>query len=119
MLFRIRNTDGTIDPASGGTLVGADGTVRRIRSSDVSTDVLEHWRSPASGATYPSRWRLQLPSEGIDLTLAPWLSDQEMRVSFPYWEGAVRITGTIDGREVSGNGYVELTGYARSMRGVF
>ncbi len=119
MLFRIRNADGTIDSVSGGTLVEQDGTVRHVRSSDVSIDVLEHWRSPESGGTYPSRWRLQLPSEGIELTLAPWLSDQELRVSFPYWEGAVRITGTIAGREVTGNGYVELTGYVRSMQGVF
>ncbi len=119
MLFRIRNADGTIDSVSGGTLVEEDGTVRHVRSSDVSIDVLEHWRSPESGGTYPSRWRLQLPSEGIELTLVPWLSDQELRVSFPYWEGAVRITGTIAGREVTGNGYVELTGYVRSMQGVF
>ena len=119
MLFQIRKSDGTIDPASGGSLVGADGTVQHVPSSDVSLDVLEYWRSPTNGAAYPSRWRLRLPSEGIDLTLVPWVSDQEMRVSFPYWEGAVRITGTINDRAVSGNGYVELTGYARSMQGIF
>lgn len=119
MLFRIRNSDGTSDPVSGGTLVEVDGTVQRIRWSDVTMEELGHWRSPANGASYPSQWRLKLLSEGIDLNLAPWLSDQEMRVSFPYWEGAVRITGSIGGREISGNGYVELTGYARSMQGVF
>lgn len=119
MLFRIRNSDGTSDPVSGGTLVEVDGTVQHIRWSDVTMEELGHWRSPANGASYPSQWRLKLLSEGIDLNLAPWLSDQEMRVSFPYWEGAVRITGSIGGREISGNGYVELTGYARSMQGVF
>jgi predicted secreted hydrolase len=42
-----------------------------------------------------------------------------MRVSFPYWEGAVRFTGTSGGAAVTGNGYVELTGYVSSMQGVF
>ena len=42
-----------------------------------------------------------------------------MRTSFVYWEGAVRLSGTRAGRAVSGHGYVELTGYARSMQGVF
>jgi predicted secreted hydrolase len=49
----------------------------------------------------------------------PWLEDQEMRTSFLYWEGAVRVAGTAAGRRVSGRGYVELTGYGRSMQGVF
>ena len=29
-----------------------------------------------------------------------------------YWEGAVRVRGIRRGEEVSGVGYVELTGYA-------
>ena len=76
--------------------------------------MLRRWTSPDTGATYPSRWRLAVPSEGLDLAVEPWLEAQEMRTSFVYWEGAVRVTGT-----ASGKGYVELTGYARSMQGVF
>jgi predicted secreted hydrolase len=48
-----------------------------------------------------------IPSAGLDLTLEPYIRDQEMRVSFTYWEGAVRIGGS-----ATGSGYVELTGYA-------
>jgi predicted secreted hydrolase len=29
-----------------------------------------------------------------------------------YWEGSVRVTGTSAGKPVTGQGYVELTGYA-------
>ncbi len=29
-----------------------------------------------------------------------------------YWEGAVRVEGTAGGESVTGEGYVELTGYA-------
>jgi hypothetical protein len=31
----------------------------------------------------------------------------------------VAVSGTSRGRPVGGRGYVELTGYARSMQGVF
>ena len=46
-------------------------------------------------------------------------AEQEMRTSFVYWEGAVRVSGTRAGDPCAGHGYVELTGYARSMQGVF
>jgi predicted secreted hydrolase len=42
-----------------------------------------------------------------------------MRTSFTYWEGAVRVTGAQGGAPLTGYGYVELTGYARSMRILF
>jgi predicted secreted hydrolase len=51
--------------------------------------------------------------------VVPRVADQEMRTSFTYWEGAVAVSGTASGHPVSGQGYVELTGYARSMQGVF
>ena len=84
------------------------------RRDDVSIQVLGRWTSPDTGAIYPSRWRLVVPPEALDLVIEPWLEAQEMRTSFVYWEGAVRVTGT-----ASGKGYVELTGYTRSMQGVF
>ena len=47
------------------------------------------------------------------------MADQELRTAFVYWEGAVGLRGTSRGGPVAGRGYVELTGYARSMQGVF
>ncbi|MDL1898276.1 lipocalin family protein, partial [Anaerolineae bacterium CFX7] len=41
----------------------------------------------------------------------PLIADQEMRVSFTYWEGAVNVAGTSNGKNVRGQGYVEMTGY--------
>jgi predicted secreted hydrolase len=119
MYFQIRLAGGGLDPASGGTLVFADGTTRRLAATDVQIDVLDTWRSSHSGAEYPARWRMRVPSAQLDLTLEPWLADQEMQVSFVYWEGAVRLSGTAGGQPVSGNGYVELTGYAASIAGQF
>jgi predicted secreted hydrolase len=119
MLFRIRREDGSSDPVSGGTLVEGDGRARRLLRDDTSIDVLDHWTSPRTGARYPSRWAVHVPSQGLDLVVEPWLEDQEMRTSFVYWEGAVGVGGGVSGRPVLGRGYVELTGYERSMRGAF
>ncbi|HVC32998.1 MAG TPA: lipocalin family protein, partial [Chloroflexota bacterium] len=48
----------------------------------------------------------------------PVLRDQELdtRASTGqiYWEGEVTIQGQDQGRPVSGQGYVELTGYAKT-----
>jgi predicted secreted hydrolase len=119
MYFQIRNQDGGIEAVSGGTLVDLDGGTRRLRSTEVSLVVLDRWTSPESGASYPARWRLRVPGQGLDVVVEPWIPNQEMRTSFVYWEGAVRVAGTDDGRPRSGHGYVELTGYAASMQGVF
>jgi predicted secreted hydrolase len=119
MLFEIRRTDGSRESASGGTLVARDGSARRLRAADFEIAVLERWNSPGSGADYPARWRLRVPSEGLELNVEPLVADQEMRTAFVYWEGAVRLGGTSRGRPIEGRGYVELTGYARSMQGVF
>jgi predicted secreted hydrolase len=62
---------------------------------------------------------VRVPGQALELSVRPILADQEMRVSFPYWEGAVTLEGTRQGRALQGRGFVELTGYARSMQGVF
>ena len=119
MHFRIRREDGSIEPVSRGTLVARDGTTRPVPAESVELEVLASWTSPTTGARYPARWRLAVADAGLDLLVEPLVADQEMRTSFVYWEGAVRVSGTAGGAPVAGRGYVELTGYARSMRGVF
>jgi predicted secreted hydrolase len=119
MLFEIRRADASREGALDGTLVAGDGSTRRVRSADFEVAVLERWTSPHTGASYPARWRIRVPSEALELEVTPLLADQEMRTAFVYWEGAVSLAGTSRGRPLGGRGYVELTGYARSMQGVF
>lgn len=119
MLFQIRKSDGTLEPVSGGTLVAADGSTQRLATSDMTVDVLDHWRSATTGAVYPSHWRVSVPSAQVSVDIVPWLADQENRLSFAYWEGAVRIAGTSGGSTVTGNGYVEMTGYTSTIAGRF
>ena len=94
-----------------GTVVEEDGSHRSIKEGEVLLDELDKWQSPRGG-TYPARWRFRMPSEGLDLEITPYISDQELDAIVRYWEGAVRIEGTSSGAPISGNGYVELTGYA-------
>lgn len=111
MLYRLRKKDGTADPLSSGTLIAASGESRPLKAADFAIENLGEWRSPRSGARYPARWRVRVPSAGLDLTVRPTVADQELSVSFLYWEGAVDVAGSQEGR-----GYVELTGYTDEVR---
>lgn len=111
MLYRLRRQDGSADPSSSGTLIGRRGESRRLKLGAFELEPLDTWESPRSGARYPSRWRVRIPSEDLELTLTPLLRDQELEVSIRYWEGAVEAAGTRRGRPVRGRGYVEMTGY--------
>ena len=105
MLFQIRHDDGGIESVSGGTLIEADGSARRLSADDMQITVGDQWRSPETQGEYPARWRVLIPSAQIDLKVEPWIEDQEMRVNFAYWEGAVRLSGASGGASVTGNGY--------------
>jgi len=111
MFFELRRRDGTVDPLNQGTLVDTEGGARHLAAEDVEVEVLRRWESPLDGASYPSGWRLTLPDEELVLEIEPKVADQEMNLSFRYWEGAVWVRGTSGGAPIEGVGYVELTGY--------
>ncbi len=111
MLAQLRRADGSVDPVSHGTLVAADGSTRPLAYEDFVIEVTSTWRSP-HGAFYPSRWRLQIPAAALILQVEPLLADQELDVSFRYWEGAVSVQGADLGNPLRGLGYVELVGYS-------
>ena len=112
MYYQLRLEDGTADPLSKGVLVDEAGGSRLLSSEMVDLTVQNRWRSSLDGTEYPSGWRLEIPDEGIDLQVTPLIPDQELELTFRYWEGSVTVRGTVDGRPVDGRGYVELTGYS-------
>lgn len=120
MLYRMRRKDGSSDLASSGTAVSRDGRTRHLEVTDFQIESTGTWSSSESKATYPSRWRLTFPSLDLVLDVTPLLADQELRTSrstkVSYWEGAVAVTGTKQGRPIKGQGYVELTGYAERLK---
>ena len=119
MLYRLRRNDGTTDPASSGTVVSSAGETRHLSDGDMRIEATGTWTSPESKAVYPNKWHLKIPSLELALDLIPLLADQELRTSrstrVTYWEGAVTVSGTKQGRPVKGQGYVELTGYAERL----
>jgi predicted secreted hydrolase len=123
MIYRLRRRDGTVSPASSGTLVGADGATRHLTRDEVGIETPARWQSPHSGARYPSRWRVLIPAAGVELEFSPLIPDQELRTGrstgVTYWEGAVAGSGTAGGSPVTVEGYAELTGYAGGMGGLF
>lgn len=111
MLYRLRRKDGTIDPASSGTLIERDGSYSHLRRGDFELTPLQTWRSPETGVEYPLRWRLTIPRAALSIEITPLLHAQEMNLSVRYWEGAVKFNGTANSSAVSGAGYLELAGY--------
>jgi len=119
MLYALRRADGSRDPFSSGTLIAPDGLTRPVGPDEFEIQPTGEWRSPRTGGVHPAGWTVTVPSADLRLTVTPYLADQEMQTSLPYWEGATRAVGTRAGQPITGNGYVELTGYARSLQGQF
>jgi predicted secreted hydrolase len=123
MLYQLRLRGGGSDPFSSGTLVDRDGSARHLKREEFSIEPLAFWTSPSTGGRYPTRWKLRLPSEGLELEVRPALEAQELNTrrstSIAYWEGLVSAQGTQNRRALSGEGYVELTGYAKPFEQTF
>ncbi len=117
MFFVLRQVAGGVNPASSGSLIEPGGQVRSLTLADFQSEALDHWTSPHTGAAYPSGWRLTLPAENLTLTVTPYVRDQELPLTFAYWEGAVQVQGTSGDQPISGAGYVELTGYTGQTQG--
>jgi predicted secreted hydrolase len=116
MLFQLRERGGGVSDSASGTFISADKTSRSLHESDFEIAVLDQWKSPHTQGIYPSAWQIKLPRLDCQLDARPWMSDQEVNFSpISYWEGAVHFTGTCDGAPVTGNGYIELTGYAGNL----
>ena len=117
MIYLLRDAVGNITSTYIGSIL-SNGQEQLLPASALHVTVLDHWKSPITGANYPSGWQLNInaPQLRASLTLQPELKNQELVVyqstGNSYWEGAVSISGSSQGSKVSGEGYVELTGYA-------
>jgi predicted secreted hydrolase len=119
MLYRIRRKDGSADPFSSGTYVDAQGKSTHLAWKDIRMEPSEPWKSPATGGSYPQRWKVAVPSLKIELECVSAFPEQEVfssrKLSPTYWEGAVSYRGTAQGKPVTGVGYLEMTGYDKPI----
>ena len=84
-----------IDP-DGATTAYTDGALRLTPLN----------RALVAGRNIPVEWRVELPARGVDVEVQALNPGAWMGVSFPYWEGPIRVRGSHEGR-----GYLEMTGY--------
>jgi predicted secreted hydrolase len=118
MAYRLRRADGSSDPWSTLTEVDAKGHITRsTRTWKFSPRGT--WTNPVTGTAYPAA--MDLEAWGERWRLEPLLADQELRThrsnGISYWEGACRVLAASG--EEAGEGYLELTGYAGSLKGRF
>jgi predicted secreted hydrolase len=117
MLYVMRDTTGAVGWASG-TVARPSGRPRHLGREAFAIATLAHWTSDSTGARYPARWRVTVPTEGLDLEVVPRVADQEnasrLVPDLFYWEGAVLVRDRA-GRP-AGQGYVELVGYGTAAR---
>jgi predicted secreted hydrolase len=115
MAYRIRLADGSPAPESAGSLIDVDAGIHRLSfGQELQIEDVGTWVSPDRVVEYPSGWVVRVPEHGLELHLEPLVQDQELRLTFRYWEGAVRVRGSGRGGPVTGRGYVELTGYGEA-----
>lgn len=114
MVYQLRDREGLPTKFSSGTFITKDGTTVHLKSSDFEISVLDHWKSPTTAISYPSKWNLKIPKLDLDVEIKPTVSEQELvtkeSTGVTYWEGRCSFTEKKSATE-AGNAYVELVGY--------
>ena len=124
--FRLRTQDGAALWAGGSLRTPGSTQADIFGRDDVIFTPQRHWKSPASGASYPVQWSVQIrrtePKTGTKVleryTVNAVIDNQELdsrqSTGAIYWEGLSELHdshGTVVGR-----GYLEMTGYASPLR---
>ena len=86
------------------TWIDPDGTTTAFTDGALRLTPLN--RALVAGRNIPVEWRVELPACGVDVEVEALNPGAWMGVSFPYWEGPIRVRGSHQGR-----GYLEMTGY--------
>lgn len=116
MITQSRGIDGEIAETYG-TYMSPDGKAEFLQGDIDGIDIRTtgEWTSPATGAEYPSGWTMEIESLVMGLVLNPVAENQEVQGGLPaastYWEGKVTVEGMQNGVPISGDAYVELSGY--------
>jgi predicted secreted hydrolase len=114
MAFKVRARDGHAIWTHA-ALRSRDGGVTTFAADQVDFTPVRTWRSERTNTSYPVS--MSVKTGALRWQLNPLMDDQELdsrqSTGAVYWEGAVRLS-----REgvVVGEGYLELTGYASTLR---
>ncbi|MDN7141240.1 iron ABC transporter permease [Pseudomonas sp. JQ170] len=103
MLFQVREQQGK--PYRAGTWVSAEGQAQALQGEQIQLEALR-WTPQENGKQVPTRWRVRVPGQGVDVEVEAVEPNAWMHTRFAYWEGPVRLKGS-----EGGSGYLEMTGY--------
>jgi predicted secreted hydrolase len=85
-------------------------------SDEYNITTLDSWYDSVSGLWFATQWRIEEPSNQVDLIVTADYDEQVMRILDTYyyphacfWEGVCSVTGTVGGVPVSGKAFAELT----------
>ena len=113
--FRLRRADGTSVYAGGSFRRNGD-AVRSFAADELTFTPGRVWQSAVSKARYPMQWRVATPIGTF--TVVALLDDQELdsrsSTGAIYWEGLSDLLDA-SGQRI-GRGYLEMTGYAATLR---
>jgi predicted secreted hydrolase len=124
--FSLRLNDGTcvmmfmfrslIAPVAMGTYIPPKGAAFTLAGEDFIITPTATWTSPHTGGEYPTSWRIQIPSQDLDLMVTAVAQDQEVDARWTtfniYWEGLCTVSGTRGDQPIAGDAYVEMTNRA-------
>ncbi len=117
MLTRVLGADGQPVAVYGTLGKGDQASIRHLREEDFTfePEPASIWVSPATGASYPTRWKVTIPEEEIDIILRPQVRESEFvsnGLGVIYWEAGMHVEGTHEGLA-----FVELTGRVPVYKG--
>jgi predicted secreted hydrolase len=115
MAFRLRRADGSTLWA-GGTHRTRDGTTRIFGPDEVRFIPGRRWTSATTRASYPVEWQVDTPTARFTVRARFDAQELDSRASTGtvYWEGLSDLLDA-SGQRV-GRGYLELTGYAQTLK---
>ncbi len=98
--------------ASNFVMIDPQGAVRKLDRFQI--EPIASWQSPKTFIVYPVAWKMIIPALNGEIIFTPHREDQEIPVAGAtraIWEGAGRVTGTLEGKPVSATARLELNGY--------
>ncbi len=75
---------------------------------DFNIERLAYNWTPDSAMCYSSKWRLTSSKNNLDLTITSKHDNSEIKLPFRFFEGATTVSGTVNGKAVTGVGFAEL-----------
>jgi len=112
VLYDIRDDDVHTLMETRCVLVGPSG--ERVQSPDLEFEPLNEWQSFRTFSCYPTKWRVAVPSQNLELYLTASFDDQEFMslLSHPgFWEGRMEVSGRFNQDAVEGKAFVERSGF--------